>query len=408
MLIRTCTADRIAPVNVTNGGHTDLDLTANHTVNYQLTWQNATAPRGFFIDGKSGEMLLQVPSTPGFYLAAVEAHFPGTTAKKMYNITFDLRPADTTRTTNGPNGRDCFGGSSQRVDTVEFDFAYTCDCPGGTTGDNCDPVAAAATSPATANATLAYGISASLILLILLVLILIALKVRRQRLSPVDMTDMQNEILAALGMGGAALNIDKNEVGISFLFDDSLKTRAADVTANVSIQDRFEEDLLATLRKLPNLPYRLTTLLKQESTAVTLNVPEGTALLRMKKPKNYALKPGSEDAYVAALQARADQKPYGLEGRHWVVEVSVAVPKRVPAELDRRSVTRLGPLGEGNYGEVFKARITSNSRGGVALTAAVKTMKSTDINVRSELLREAALMALFEHPHLVALIGVVS
>ena len=59
--------------------------------------------------------------------------------------------------------------------------------------------------------------------------------------------------------------------------------------------------------------------------------------------------------------------------------------------------------------QVFKATVKSVVHGGVALTAAVKTLKSaTDGAARAELLREAALMALFEHPHVVSLIGVVT
>lgn len=61
--------------------------------------------------------------------------------------------------------------------------------------------------------------------------------------------------------------------------------------------------------------------------------------------------------------------------------------------------------GEGNFGEVFKASI---SIGGVPLAAAIKTLKATDGEGRGELLREAALMALFKHPNVVLLIGVVT
>jgi hypothetical protein len=58
---------------------------------------------------------------------------------------------------------------------------------------------------------------------------------------------------------------------------------------------------------------------------------------------------------------------------------------------------------------VFKATVKSVHGGGVALTAAVKTLKSAaDGAARDELLREAALMALFQHPHVVALVGVVT
>ena len=44
----------------------------------------------------------------------------------------------------------------------------------------------------------------------------------------------------------------------------------------------------------------------------------------------------------------------------------------------------------------------------ISITAAVKTLKQSDSSAREDLLREAALMALFEHRNLVSLIGVVT
>jgi hypothetical protein len=55
---------------------------------------------------------------------------------------------------------------------------------------------------------------------------------------------------------------------------------------------------------------------------------------------------------------------------------------------------------------VFKASVKLH--GSVVITAAIKTLKSHDESGRTELLREAALMALFEHPNLVHLMGVVT
>lgn len=57
----------------------------------------------------------------------------------------------------------------------------------------------------------------------------------------------------------------------------------------------------------------------------------------------------------------------------------------------------------GNFGEVFKATLTIGS--GFPITTAVKTLKTADTDARSELLREAALMALFNHKNVVSMIG---
>jgi serine/threonine protein kinase len=60
--------------------------------------------------------------------------------------------------------------------------------------------------------------------------------------------------------------------------------------------------------------------------------------------------------------------------------------------------------GEGNFGEVFKASL----QGTLSVTAAIKTLKVSDGTGRAELLGEAALMALFNHPNVVQLLGVVT
>jgi serine/threonine protein kinase len=60
-------------------------------------------------------------------------------------------------------------------------------------------------------------------------------------------------------------------------------------------------------------------------------------------------------------------------------------------------------LGEGNFGEVYKA--TLSGQGVTSTAVAVKTLKTADIDARSQLLREAALMALLDHSNIVAAIG---
>jgi hypothetical protein len=72
----------------------------------------------------------------------------------------------------------------------------------------------------------------------------------------------------------------------------------------------------------------------------------------------------------------------------------------------RRNLLRLEALGEGNFGEVFKASyVAARGHGHVPVLVAVKTLKTPDSTARGELLREAALMTLFEHSNLVAAIG---
>jgi len=396
----------IAPLNVTTG-HTDAVPDNNLTVRYALIWQNETAPRGAFIDGQTGEIFLQAPNTAGLYYAAVEAQASDTSPKTVFNILFNFTSKDTDNPANGPNGADCVGGILQQVDEDEFDSRFTCDCPTDSIDANCNSAQLAARSQNQAAATVTYSVSAAVVFLLLAVVLFQAMRGRHARNKPVDMSDLQSEILATLGMGGAALNVGKDEIGLTLIFDDSAKAVFQCGTLEDSaVFDEVEKQLLLSLRGLLGLPQKLAAMLKDSSTTITLDTDDPVALLRMKRLGS-TWKPGLEDRFAAALQTRADKRRISINDKCVVTEVLVAVPKRVPRELDRRSILRLDILGEGNFGEVFKATFT-DARGGVSITAAVKTLKSSDLSGRSELLREAAFMALLSHKNIIALIGVVT
>lgn len=57
---------------------------------------------------------------------------------------------------------------------------------------------------------------------------------------------------------------------------------------------------------------------------------------------------------------------------------------------------------------MFKATYQNASRGSIALTVAVKALKTSNGSARESLLKEAALMALLEHPNIVAMVGLVT
>lgn len=149
-------------------------------------------------------------------------------------------------------------------------------------------------------------------------------------------------------------------------------------------------------------------MLKSQSTVLVVNPSEGTGLLRMKRPRA-PLGAQAEEEFAAALQCRLfKQVDFVGELQHKVIEVAVAVPKRVPVELNRHSVLRLEVIGTGNFSQVHKATLSGTTRGSVSRLAAVMMLKSGDSPARAELMREAALMALFEHPNILAQIGVVT
>jgi hypothetical protein len=83
---------------------------------------------------------------------------------------------------------------------------------------------------------------------------------------------------------------------------------------------------------------------------------------------------------------------------------------RAPREVKRTHVTMTEMIGEGAFGEVWKAVLDETAAGGVpGYMVAVKTSKETKGEGAEEMLREATVMAQVSgHPNLVALIGVVT
>ena len=79
----------------------------------------------------------------------------------------------------------------------------------------------------------------------------------------------------------------------------------------------------------------------------------------------------------------------------------------IPKEIKRDYVTITSVLGKGNFGEVSKGTVTSS---GDSEVVAIKVLhQSADAaSARLQLLEEAAVMAQFDHPHVVKLIGVVT
>ena len=82
-----------------------------------------------------------------------------------------------------------------------------------------------------------------------------------------------------------------------------------------------------------------------------------------------------------------------------------------PREIANNAVRVLGRIGGGNFGDVFAAMLDERaSTGTPAYSVAVKMPKpnAEGTGNRDDLLREAVLMAQFDHANIVALIGVVS
>jgi serine/threonine protein kinase len=81
---------------------------------------------------------------------------------------------------------------------------------------------------------------------------------------------------------------------------------------------------------------------------------------------------------------------------------------KVPREVLRNNIVMIERLGQGNFGEVFKGLLTE-IKGTPGYLVAVKSLIQTDSGIdRTPLLKEAAILAQFNHPHVIGLVGVVT
>merc|ERR1712166_972701 len=94
------------------------------------------SPPGFYIDGKTGELLGESAQPHNTTTSTLYATYEGTTKAKLWDLNFEFKAADTANNANGPNGKGC-SGNGTKIDEVEFDSDFTCTCDTGFTGENC-------------------------------------------------------------------------------------------------------------------------------------------------------------------------------------------------------------------------------------------------------------------------------
>jgi hypothetical protein len=318
------------------------------------------APTGLLIDPATGFAQL-TPRNISDISAKVYVTLSGYPPLNIGNITFDIRQADVDNpNATGPGGTPCLHGG-EKTDVydgrAEFNLNYSCNCSGtGFAGDNCDQadsIGASLSSSDNQVSILTYAIVGSLILLLLIALAVARIQVYRARNKPVDMTAMQDEIRGSLGMT-TTMTVGPGELGLTMSFDRSfeLSLRALNHTQAEALSRSISSALLARLRQQNGLPARLSEMLKHSGTTASVDPQSATALVVMKLPVNGALKAGSEERFAAVLQQRASSNAIVVNDEHVVVDVSIAVPRHVPRELDRHSILRLKELGEGFFGEV--------------------------------------------------------
>ena len=331
-------------------------------VNYRLDISGAGAMFAYedvLINTATG-LVQALPSRPYTADVAVTAVDSTGDTATVANWSFTAHYADTVTPAYGPNEADCTNGA--RVDITRYDESFSCNCSETIfTGENCEQLqestaASSASKDDVISPALMYAVVGGLIGLLLVVLAVTRIQVYRARNKPVDMTALQDEIRGSLGMT-AGMNVRPDEMGLTVTFCKSLEN-AFKASSHVQVEAlarNVGNALLAELRQQCGLPPRLSDMFKQSDTTVSVDVDSATALVLMKVPADGTIKPANEELFASALQQRAARMELVVHGenyRHAVDEVSVAIPRRIPRELDRHSILRLGVLGEGNFGEV--------------------------------------------------------
>jgi len=217
---------------------------------------------------------------------------------------------------------------------------------------------------------------------------------------PENLVYLQNEILEA--KMGTTLNVTPSEIGFTLHLDKPFDEESDDSAGII------EAEILRVARQLSGLPRRFAAMLHDDYAKVIVKTGEQTLMLVLPRPRK--LRMAEVEDFAAILSQHAAARNF-VVGSHAVMDVAVTMSIREPAEIDRTRLTRLEVLGEGHFAEVFKARLAPVKSNFFEITVAAKSLKSmavTDGNQRAQLLKEAALVALFEHRNIVRVVGVVT
>jgi len=201
------TTYQLAPFNLTraytvfiSGG---TPSQREHNITYTLDWGSNIAPRGFYVDGSTGEALIRIPRDRLNLTARLMVGAAGLRSAVAANLTFTLLPTDVDADSDavGPGGQDC-ANDGVRTDTYdgesEFDGHFTCTCASAWTGPNCENNLAAASAAGTASSlTTAYAVVGALV-----AVILVAIAVARYQVihadAPVTVASLRFKAMSSL------------------------------------------------------------------------------------------------------------------------------------------------------------------------------------------------------------------
>jgi hypothetical protein len=319
----------------------------------------------------------------------------------LTSVALDVRHPDTYDNSTGAD-RSCSGhgqvteDGSSAAPLVQND-RYTCICNDSWTGVDCEvpPPTAASAANAYDSGTTVGSILGAIVFIMLAALIAFRVQLYRLKHRPVDVTAMQQKVMEDLGLA-AATNFGQNEVGITLAFD-----RCPVDAATAALPDRFKRELIAALAKAaPQLKAALRTVKLTSAGAKSVRV---LAVM----PKSGGLDDGPAAKNVEMLARKAAKGKLAAAGFN-LVDASVAVPQRVPREINRSTLTRVRLLGEGAFGEVHQYQLEEKGSA-MSFFVAAKSIKAGAAGAeeaRSDLMREATLGALLAHRNVITVVGI--
>eukprot|EP00037_Helgoeca_nana_P006929 m.63307 g.63307 ORF g.63307 m.63307 type:complete len:1157 (+) comp17772_c0_seq1:251-3721(+) len=230
-----------------------------------------------------------------------------------------------------------------------------------------------------------------------------------KRLPQRNLSKIQSELAACVQSGGAMFALDQHEIGIALVLDKRMAEHAATCSDQGALAERVGAALMRCLRQHTSVNPLLVDLFKEPETTIDVNPAGHTALLRAKRLRSVDAKRNGPDEHVASIIATVLNEyvrdPLLSVDGVCVDKVLVAVPHKPVQMIDRHEVFRLRTLSRKGASRTVVKAYLHGSRNRNPVTAAVVIPKQMDVD---DVIRELAMMALFDHSNVVSLFGMVT
>eukprot|EP00040_Diaphanoeca_grandis_P036065 m.228619 g.228619 ORF g.228619 m.228619 type:complete len:1687 (+) comp33543_c0_seq1:183-5243(+) len=367
-------------------------------------YANSTARnwKNIFVASDSARLFILLDSV-GEARVSLYANTPNTDPIHLGTLRFTVGLSDAANKTCGGHGEAADNGIAQ-------DGIFRCQCvsgykqsptiPSDTTTCVVDPQASLSQTQSQQEDMWPFIMVASLIVVLALaVAARWRWKIYQMKHRPIDINAIQEQLLADLGLAVSA-DIKHNEIGMTVTVVPLDTTVRALTESDLA---KFETTLLKFIRKRFKLPQNVNGSVKRG--------PPPFGVFMLVFPKHTGLS-DEQFAHLILLLDRDCQARLISVGvsKYRITSAAVACPRRTPREIVRSNLLRLDQIGQGNFSEIFKGELSESHHGQtLKVLVAVKASNSKSSEIaRENLLKEAALVALFDHRNVVSLLGVVT